>query len=217
MASEVDIVNAALAHLGDTANVATIDPPDGSMQSEYAAKMYPQARDTLLEMHDWSFATTFGSLASLTNDSTRWGYAYAKPADLIKIIGTVPAWGANSLFVETAMEEVEGFGRTAWAGLEGMNRSFAIVADTVYANQESAVFAYIKRITDTTKFSPLFVRALGWLLASDLAGVILKGQSGEKATLSALKMAMSIVGMAATTDANANSTRAMHSVSWLGR
>ena len=33
MASDVDVCNLALSHIGDTANVASINPPDGSVQS----------------------------------------------------------------------------------------------------------------------------------------------------------------------------------------
>ncbi|NBQ76422.1 MAG: hypothetical protein EBU14_13895, partial [Acetobacteraceae bacterium] len=57
MASEVDICNLALANLGDTATVASINPPEGSAQSEHCSRFYPIARDTLLEMHNWNFST----------------------------------------------------------------------------------------------------------------------------------------------------------------
>ena len=57
MASDVEICNLALSHLGDTATVASIDPPEGSAQAEHCARFYPIARDALLEKHDWSWAT----------------------------------------------------------------------------------------------------------------------------------------------------------------
>ena len=53
MASEIAICNLALSHLGDAANIASIDPPEGSAQAEHCATFYPIARDSLLEMHDW--------------------------------------------------------------------------------------------------------------------------------------------------------------------
>ena len=43
MATEVDICNLALAHLGDDATIATIKPPEGSAQAEKAARFYPIA------------------------------------------------------------------------------------------------------------------------------------------------------------------------------
>ena len=56
MASEVDICNLALGHLGDNATVSSISPPEGSAQAEHCARFYPIARDALLEMHNWNFA-----------------------------------------------------------------------------------------------------------------------------------------------------------------
>ena len=48
MASAVDICNLALSHLGDTATVASLDPPEGSAQAEHCARFYPVARDALV-------------------------------------------------------------------------------------------------------------------------------------------------------------------------
>ena len=69
MASEVDICNLALAHLGDSATVASINPPEGSAQAEMCQRFYPIARDSLLEMHNWGFATRRKALAQLNNTS----------------------------------------------------------------------------------------------------------------------------------------------------
>lgn len=55
MASAVDICNLALARLGDSATVASIDPPEGSAQSEHCARFYPLARRQIFEAHNWSF------------------------------------------------------------------------------------------------------------------------------------------------------------------
>lgn len=213
MSSDVDIVNLALSHLGDTANVATINPPDGSMQAEYAARFYPQARDSLLEMHDWGFATTFGTLAGLLNTSASWGYAYALPNDILKVLGIVPAGPANALFYETAREEIEAFGRPAW--FEWLNRSFVVSNGAVYANEAGAVFAYTRRITDPTKFSPLFVRCLSWLLASDLAGPVLKGSAGEAAATRCMAAFLRTKADATVSDANQQSTRRGFTPGWI--
>ena len=45
MATEVDICNIALAHLGDDATIASLSPPEGSAQAEKAARFYPIARN----------------------------------------------------------------------------------------------------------------------------------------------------------------------------
>ena len=66
MASEVDICNLALGHLGDNATVSSISPPEGSAQAEHCARFYPLARDALLEMGYWNFAMRRVALAQLT-------------------------------------------------------------------------------------------------------------------------------------------------------
>jgi hypothetical protein len=70
MATEVDICNLALGHLGDNATVASLTPPEGSAQAEHAARFYPISRDTLLESHAWNFATRRATMP-LVNMHTR--------------------------------------------------------------------------------------------------------------------------------------------------
>ena len=69
MSSVIDICNLALSHLGDTATVASIDPPEGSAQAEHCSRFYPVARDAMLELFNWKFATRRATLALLTADS----------------------------------------------------------------------------------------------------------------------------------------------------
>jgi hypothetical protein len=95
MASEIDICNLALSHLGDNATVASIDPPEGSAQAEHCARFYPMARDALLELHHWKFATRRANLALLNAESWSWSYAYAAPSLTLKLLAVLPA-GASS-------------------------------------------------------------------------------------------------------------------------
>ena len=83
MATEIDICNLALAHLGDDATIASLSPPEGSAQAEKAARFYPIARNNLLEMHNWNFAAKRGNLALTTNTLDQWDYAYVAPADMM--------------------------------------------------------------------------------------------------------------------------------------
>src|SRR5687767_8634483 len=85
MSSEVDIANLALSHLGDEANVVAIDPPDGTVQASHCGRFYPIARDLLLEMHPWTFATRRATLAEVTNPvEDDWTYAYTLPTGCIR-------------------------------------------------------------------------------------------------------------------------------------
>lgn len=167
MGSAVDTCNVALSHLGNGRRVAAIDPPDGSVEADYCATFYPIALKELLEAADWSFARTRVALAPVTNVSTVWVYAYAKPSDCL-----VP----RRILTNDA------------AKFEQDSADFDTEGDVLYTNQADAVLVYTRPVSDPTKFSASFETALGLRLASHLAGPVLKGNEGvaAKERLSAL-------------------------------
>jgi hypothetical protein len=67
-----------------------------------------------------------------------------------------------------------------------------------------AVLKYLCQITDTTRFSPLFRHALVRLLASKLAGPVLKGEAGRAESAAQLKLFMEVALPKATADDSAN-------------
>jgi hypothetical protein len=198
MASEVDICNLALARLGDNATVASIDPPEGSAQAEHCARFYAVARDSLLEMHAWKFATRRVLLAKLTVPSWDWSFAYAEPTGALKLLGVLPAAASND--AETQPYEAE---------------SDATGAAIILTNQEGASLRFVARVTDTTKFSPLFVDALAWLLASYLAGPVLKGDAGAAMAKACLQSFMLAFSNARVSDANQRKVRPEHTPAWI--
>lgn len=157
MASEVNICNLALGHLGDEATVSSISPPEGSAQAEHCAHFYPLARDALLEMHPWSFAVRRVNLAQAGTPPPTWGFAYAVPTALIRPLAILMPGATDDTDTQDYVIEVDSDG-----------------ARRVYTDIEAAIMRYITQVSDTTKFTPLFVNTLSWLLASYLAGPITK-------------------------------------------
>lgn len=198
MASEIDIVNLALSRLGDIANVSSIDPPEGSAQADHAARFYPIARDGLLEMAEWKFAIRRANLALLDTDVHGWAFSYAKPANCLKVIGILPPDAGQNEDSEAYETETNDLG-----------------AEVILTDTETAVARYTVRVTDTGKFPPAFVEALSWLLASHLAGPVLKGAEGEKSAASCYARAMFIAGQAAKHDANQRKVRPTHTPAWI--
>lgn len=198
MASEVDICNLALARLGDNATVASIDPPEGSAQAEHCARFYAMARDSLLEMHAWKFATRRVQLAKLTVPSWDWSFAYAAPTGALKLLGVLSATASND--DETQPYEAE---------------SDANGAAIILTNQKDASLRFVARVTDTTKFSPLFVDALAWLLASYLAGPVLKGDAGAAMSKVCLQSFLLAFSNAKVSDANQRKVRPEHTPAWI--
>lgn len=198
MASEVDVCNLALARLGDSATVASIDPPEGSAQAEHCARFYPIARDSLLEMHPWKFATRRVLLAQLATETWNWGFAYAEPAGVIKLLAVLPPSAASDAETKEYEAETDGNGMPI-----------------ILTNQENASLRYIAYVTDTTVFSPLFVDALAWLLASYLAGPVLKGDAGAAAAKSSYQHFLVALSQAKTSDANQRKVRPEHTPAWI--
>ena len=183
MATEIDICNLALSHLGDDATIASIKPPEGSAQAEQAARFYPIARNTLLEFHTWNFASKRTTLATVNNTIDQWEYAYVAPADMITPLAILSPTAQNDYATRMSSGDTPGgitsnFAPTILAG-HYTPQQFVIEGNLIYTNQENALLRYQSLITDSTKFSPLFVVTLSWHLASMLAGPIIKGDQGR--------------------------------------
>lgn len=200
MSSEVDIANLALSHLGDSATIASLDPPEGSAQAEHCARFYPMARDALLQSYAWSFASKRLQLAELTSSWPQWDYAYAKPSDVLVLRGIVsPAAtddGADSL--QPYVIEVD-----------------AADVDVIYTDQATAVGLYTRRVVDTAKYPPMFVLTLSWQLASMLAGPLIKGDAGAAEAKRCVGMMEYWRTKAMESDANQRKVSREHTPTWM--
>jgi len=163
MASKVDICNLALSHIAQGAiPITAIEPPDdGSFYAELCAQHYPLARDLALQMHEWIFATTRQKLASIANPSDQWAFAYDMPTGVIRPLALLPLGATNDNLGQPYRIEMD-----------------ALTDDQiVLTNTPEATMKYIRRMDDSTRYSPSFVMALSYLLAHFIAGPITKKQS----------------------------------------
>ena len=124
-------------------------------------------------------------LAVLQTPSWSWAYAYARPAQCLRALAVLP---------ETACGTERGHDFETEATDTG--------AQIILTNLAEATLRYTAQVLDPTKFSPLFVDALGWLLASYLAGPIIKGDTGAAAGRAAYQTFMAQLGHATRSDAN---------------
>ncbi|WKJ88757.1 hypothetical protein QZJ86_12065 [Methylomonas montana] len=170
MATAIDICNLSLAKLGDEARVTSIAPPDTSMQAQYCALFYSQSLNVMLDKHAWAFATVTVTLTALTtNPNPFWAYAYSLPTDF---------FGVNDVRSSGYIEETQ----------TPPTQNYALEGSTLYSNIADAVLVYTSSLaTDPAKFPPLFIEALSTLLASYLAGPILKGDVGVAAQRSMMQ------------------------------
>lgn len=220
MSSEVDICNLALASLGDDATVASLDPPEGSAQAEHCARFYPMARDLMLDAHHWGFNSRRAPLALLSEaPPSSWRYAYAQPADVLNLIAVLApdALDDNSV----GLVAYGSYGCTSYTPT-GQYTPQPFTSETddtgavvIYTNQANAVLRYTARVNDPTKFPPTFVQGLAMMLASMLAGPVLKGDTGIKAAALWADRADKWLAKAKESDANQQRQHVAQNTSWI--
>jgi hypothetical protein len=201
MASEVDIANLALSHLGDSATVASLYPPEGSPQAERCARFYPLARDVMQEDFVWTFCKRRKQLAQVANwESGKWLFAYAAPAEMMRPLSISDPAASSDQVSMTGLQEGALFEVEARNTGQVEGRQTAQIL--ILTNQPDAELVYTVKVSDTTKFSAKFVEALSWRLASMLSGPVLKGEAGIKMTQSCLSIAKQLADEAEFDDAN---------------
>jgi hypothetical protein len=199
MPSVVDVCNLALARLGESATVSDISPPDGSVQAEHCAAFYPIARDSVLQMHAWGFASKRARLGLLDVESFGWSFAYAAPSDALAILSILPPASRSG-------DRTQPFARI----------SDADGGPIILTDCHDATVHYISRAEDPNKYSPLFVDALSWRLASDLAGPLLKGDAGAAQAKSMYQSFLFVLGTAKVSDASQQRIEQAHTPAWIG-
>lgn len=222
MSSVVDICNLALSYLGDEATVTAIDPiPDGSAQAALCARFYPISRNSLLEMHSWGFATVRFSMSELSSASVppQWQHAYAIPSDAINLLAVIDSAAGSDYSVAIPTPFIPP--GTINANIGNFTPQ-PFVAETlldgtqvIFTNQENAMLLYTRLVTDATKFTPLFTEALAWLLASKLAGPILKGATGRDEAKRCVSEFRAVFGRATASDANQRRLNVAPNTNWL--
>lgn len=231
----VDICNLALGHLGDTANIASLD--ERSRQAQLSKRFYPVALKAALEMGSWGFATRRVKLALVANPTKAiaqavdptlcgtWRFAYAMPAGVINVLAVLRA-EATSDYEERFVEPDRSFlpypqgyvpipDAIRYTPQPYAAETAADGSQIILTNACDAVLRYTVLVEDATKFSGLFVVALSWLLASMLAGPLLKGDAGEAAGERCLKMFESFESEAEASDANQRKNNIEPAVSWI--
>jgi hypothetical protein len=150
MASPLEICNSALTKLGGR----RIDSLTQNIkEARLCNEAYPLLRDELLQSHPWNFATARVELAQLTSiPAFDYDYEYQLPSDCLRVID-----------IENPDYDIK----------------WEVSGDKLLSNEETVKIKYIKKETNTSKFSPVFIQALSLRLAWDLAYSLI--QSGTQA------------------------------------
>lgn len=150
MSSAVSICNQALAQLG-AASIISLD--DEKTEASLCKAMYAPLRDAVLEAYDWSFAIRWFDLPKLTNPPIgEYANAFQLPSSILRVI-----------FV----------GQDSHSAV----RDWQVEGDSIVTNAGNCRCKAIVRITDPSKFTPLFTQALTARLAAELAVPLTKSRS----------------------------------------
>lgn len=189
MTSVVDLCNLALSHIGDRATLTSIDPPEGSAQAEHCARFWPIARDEMLSMADWGFASQSTALAvQSSEDNPKWSYAFALPADFLVAREAILASDQETtLYPGSPHFEIAS---------NGLNQP------VLYCNSDAVYLRYTRRAADPSIYPGKVVIGAAYLLASYLAGAIVKGRAGMQTSVAMRQMAERLLTQASTVDAN---------------
>lgn len=213
MSSQLDVYNQALANLGSSATVKSLN--DNSEQAGACNTHYDWARKYVLEHAAWDFAAKMPALALVLDQNTLptnkiiypgWRYVYARPNDCLRFLSVTTQYGLR----------VNPFLAFWWragamdcsAGSWGPFRPpFRQVVDQVspqpnnsvniLTDQDSAYGVYVTDVTNVNLWTQSFFSAVAWHLATKIAGPI-SANAGEKDK--AIKMALASISDAYSVD-----------------
>ena len=194
--TDVSICNAALAMIGLPVSISSLD--DATVQGRACNAFYTQCLNTVLAEHAWSFATVTVLLNLLASPNQLWAYAYQAPGDMVQALavyendaqGDVTGTYASNYPLQGTMN---GYQAMLLPGLSNVTQQdFSIENDgsggsVIYTNQQNAMLKYVQYQKNASGFPPMFVETFTCMLASKLAGALIKGDVGVTAMKTVLQ------------------------------
>ena len=157
--SSTEIVNQALGHLGNTERLTSIE--DATNVGALARLYFTDTRDELLRHCEWSFATTFVSVAKFGYTLGDWLYAYAVPKDAVKV---------RRVFRQQANLDAGVYYRDDQPMRYDLVYDHTSQFEALLTDELVAQIEYTARVEDAAVYDPLFVNALTYMMAAKMAG-----------------------------------------------
>ncbi len=155
MASKVNIFNLALSNIAAKAFVQSLT--EDSNERKYCSANFDSALETVLEAHDWGFASDDDALALIRQSSddvpprVPWIYEYVYPSEAVVV---------REIIRDSDNEKDVPFEPALNDDLTGK---------VILTDKQEAKARWTRRITNVTLLSPSAVRALSWQLATMIA------------------------------------------------
>lgn len=142
MTTDVGICNLALSKIGSENRISAIG--EDGREGEQCELFYEHTRDHLLSGHPWNFAMGRAALSQdATSPAFEFNNQFLLPADCLRV----------------------------WK-LYNDDNTFKVEGDKLLTDSSSVNLIYIKKVTDTSLFPPLFVETIATRLAAEMCDVI---------------------------------------------
>lgn len=161
MASKTEIANLALSHIGSAKPVINVET-DKNEEANAVRASWDVVRDVMLRLASWNFATAFSTLGLVAGVSTpRYAYAYELPSDFV------------------AMRVIQ----SQISDEDDARLHYRIVGRHLYSNLDTVTIEYTKQVKDPGTWSPDFVEAFSYRLASYIAPRLAAGDPFKRGQL----------------------------------
>jgi hypothetical protein len=173
--TDTQICNLALAELPDKP-IASLD--ETSLQARECKRVYQQAVLELFEAHPWQFGTARIALAQITNDrAAEWLFAYAMPSNIAMLRKIIVSMVVPDTSYLTYGQRPAPIGANIFDRAPAM--PFLVSGSTIYTDIENAVAEYLPNGAEAS-FTPLFVKALYFDIASRICTPLTKSADKKK-------------------------------------
>jgi hypothetical protein len=181
--AEADICNKALARIGITEYIDDLTT-DQSEEAQTCNVFYTDLRDACLAAFPWPFATLRQVLTIKADEPLRdgWRNVFALPAKCLKPRKIWPT-GLNVAlfqaypFLPGQVPPVSMNPRTPRSDQRipyAIEKSSTDDTQVLLCDLDTPSLFYTAQVTDPVKFPPMFVEALAWLIASEIASPLTK-------------------------------------------
>ena len=180
---QTGIYNMALAAVGVSRFIQS--PKEQSLEAMTCNVFWDTARDQCLQEAPWGFAMRFSTLQLIDKVIPGWKFAYTCPVDCLQSRYIVGHYHWENIPFQTVEDELSG-------------------RLCIATNHANATLAYTARVTTEGLWSPTFVTALKWLLASMIVSPL---SANPKYAETAGKAYEAAISKAAALSMNENITR----------
>lgn len=162
--SKTAICNLALVRIGVQQPIASTDEQSAAADSCNA--VYAHSIESVLRATPWPFSQRYETLGLVaTNPNNDWGYSYRYPTSMLRIGRLTSTVGASTVGSSGYIYTTPTASQPDVAFVIGSD----VAGMLIYTNMSGAVALGTAYITNEALFDPLFVDALAWRIAAEVA------------------------------------------------